>query len=67
MTASSWRTSSSSAERGDCVDVVLRPVRVRDTTDRTSGSPTFGPAQWQAFLTAIARSKVSEGKALHSV
>jgi hypothetical protein len=58
MTASSWRTSSSSAERGDCVDVVPASagMRVRDTKDRTSGSPTFGPAQWQAFLTAIARS-----------
>jgi hypothetical protein len=54
-----WR--SYSATQGGCVDVASAPadVHVRDTKDRASGALTFGPAQWQAFLTSITRSRAS--------
>jgi hypothetical protein len=57
MTGEQLAHSSSSADQVDCVEVVpaSADVRVRDTKG-TSGSPTFGPDQWQAFPTAIARS-----------
>ena len=49
-----WRTSTrSSSNGGACVEVADNlpgVVLVRDTKDRDGGTLTFGPAQWQGFV-----------------
>ncbi len=50
-----WRTSSHSANGGNCVQVAATPplIAVRDSRDRHGPQLAFTPAAWQAFTTAI--------------
>lgn len=53
-----WSKSSySSQQGGDCVEVARSPekVKVRDTQNRTAGHLSFSGTEWAAFL-AEARS-----------
>ncbi|WP_019853078.1 DUF397 domain-containing protein [Actinopolyspora mortivallis] len=55
LSRATWRTSSRSANGGQCVEVAVTSdlVGVRDSKDRTAGHFTAAPAQWQAFLDAV--------------
>lgn len=51
-----WRTSSYSAEQGNCVEVAPEGAdvwRVRDTKDRDGGEFAVSAAQWRAFLDGV--------------
>jgi uncharacterized protein DUF397 len=50
-----WRTSSYSANGGNCVQVAATPhtVAVRDSHDRHGPHLAFTPTAWQAFITAV--------------
>ena len=55
MGFTTWRTSSRTADKGQCVEVALTPeqVGVRDTKDRSGGHFTVTAAQWSAFVDRI--------------
>lgn len=50
-----WRTSSYSANGGECVEVAVTSgaVAVRDSKDRNGGHFTMSPDRWKAFLNAV--------------
>jgi uncharacterized protein DUF397 len=50
-----WRTSSYSANGGNCVQVAATPptVAVRDSRAPYGPQLAFTPTAWQAFITAI--------------
>ncbi|MFD9289853.1 DUF397 domain-containing protein [Streptomyces sp. NPDC060030] len=53
-----WRKSSySSEEGGECVEVATRPARVhvRDSKDTTGAALAVEPAAWAAFVEFAAR------------
>jgi hypothetical protein len=55
LSRATWRTSSRSANGGNCVEVAVTPSRrghliaVRDSKDRGGPVLIFTPAQWRAF------------------
>lgn len=53
----SWRKSSFSAAKGNCVEVGELDgfIGVRDSKDISQPSLSFSPAQWQAFVGGIKR------------
>jgi hypothetical protein len=53
----SFRASSYSGGNGNCVESADTPAfsAVRGTRNRGPGTPTFGPAEWRAFLSSTAR------------
>ncbi|RNG26222.1 DUF397 domain-containing protein [Streptomyces botrytidirepellens] len=52
-----WKKSSYSGDNGGtCVETQMTAddlVAVGDSKDRALGAHTFGPAQWQEFVTAV--------------
>lgn len=53
LTGLAWFKSSYSSEQGgDCVEVAAGPgaVHVRDTKDREGGALAFSPEAWAAFV-----------------
>jgi predicted secreted Zn-dependent protease len=50
-----WRTSSYSANGGNCVQVAATPllIAVRDSRHRHGPQLAFTPTAWQAFITAV--------------
>lgn len=50
-----WRKSSYSGGNNQCVELgsTAGVMLVRDTKDRDSGTLTFDPADWSAFITSI--------------
>jgi hypothetical protein len=54
--SAAWHKSSYSAGANNCVEVAETPpfTAVRDTQHRDSGTLTYGPAEWRAFLRAAA-------------
>lgn len=50
-----WRTSSYSAEQGNCVEVAPTAAAwaVRDTKDRDGGTLEITPSAWRALLHEI--------------
>ncbi|MFD7447464.1 DUF397 domain-containing protein [Kitasatospora sp. NPDC059827] len=60
-TESAWfKSSYSSNEGGECVEVAETPgtVRVRDSKDKSGPQLAFEPAAWQAFVTFAAATEV---------
>ncbi|MEU5851609.1 DUF397 domain-containing protein [Saccharopolyspora shandongensis] len=56
-----WRKSSrSGGNGGNCVEVGFAPgaIGVRDSKDRDGGRLTLAPAQWRAFLVALADDRI---------
>ncbi|MGW5644792.1 DUF397 domain-containing protein [Saccharopolyspora sp. NPDC003752] len=56
-----WRKSSrSGGNGGNCVEVGFVPgsIGVRDSKDRDGGRLTVSPAQWRAFLLALANDRI---------
>ncbi|MGP4019760.1 DUF397 domain-containing protein [Saccharopolyspora sp. 5N708] len=55
-----WRKSTRSTSGGNCVEVGLGVdvVGVRDSKDRDGGQLSVGPAQWRAFLLALAENRI---------
>ena len=53
--AVTWRTSSYSANAGNCVEVARLPgaVAVRDSKDPEGGALTFTPDTWRGFIAGI--------------
>lgn len=56
-----WRTSSYSANQGDCVEVAPLPqtVGVRDTKSRARGHFTVTRTTWSAFTRAAASGELT--------
>ena len=52
-----WRTSSYSAESGDCVEIAPAPRRVlvRDSKDPDGPALAFPTSAWRTFLTTVTR------------
>lgn len=50
-----WRTSSYSAESGDCIEVAPTPERVlvRDSKDSDGPALAFPTSAWRTFLTTV--------------
>ena len=50
-----WRKASHSGSEAECVEVADAAdfVRVRDTTDRTSGTLGFSAAAWRLFTSNL--------------
>ncbi|GAA3654996.1 DUF397 domain-containing protein [Streptomyces sp. S1A] len=55
-----FKSSYSSGEGGDCVEVATRPesVRVRDSKDTARPGLAVGPEAWASFLGLASRSRV---------
>jgi len=57
LTGARWRTSTrSSSNGGNCVKVADNlpgRILVRDSKDRDSGTLTFTPAAWHAFIADV--------------
>ncbi|SFK45246.1 DUF397 domain-containing protein [Streptomyces pini] len=55
-----FKSSYSSGEGGDCVEVATRPesVRVRDSKDTARPGLAVGPDAWASFLGLASRSHV---------
>lgn len=50
-----WRTSSRSATKGDCVEIAQAPTvtGIRDSKNPTGGRLILTTAQWASFLSQI--------------
>lgn len=55
LSSADWRTSTYSANAGQCVEVAVTPevVGVRDTKDRAAGHFTADSSRWQAFIDSV--------------
>jgi hypothetical protein len=58
----SWRKSSYSGNRGDCVEVAdtLHHIHVRDTRNRPLGYLSFMPSDWTSLLGALREDEASQ-------
>jgi Domain of unknown function (DUF397) len=59
-----WRTSSRSANGGNCVEVARNlpgAVAVRDSKDPDGPTLTFDRAAWRAFIAALADGRLDPG------
>jgi len=60
----SWKKSSYSAARGDCVEVRspgVRTVAVRDSKDPQGPALTFTPQAWSAFVAGVGTGAFDRG------
>lgn len=51
-----WRKSSFCGNESECVEVAMggARVRARDSKDRAGAELAFSPAEWRAFIAAVA-------------
>ena len=59
LTDAQWRTSSYSSGNGQCVEVarLLEAIAVRDSKDPAGPKLIFTPADWRAFVSAVAEGR----------
>ncbi|MDA0565294.1 DUF397 domain-containing protein [Streptomonospora sp. S1-112] len=56
MAEGTWRTSSYSGTRGECVEVadtLAQGAAIRDSKNRGAGHLVVPPMEWTAFLVAV--------------
>jgi hypothetical protein len=62
LTRAQWRKSSRSSGNGACIEVadMREAIAVRDSKDPAGPNLIFTPADWRAFLSAMAEGQVHQ-------